>query len=122
MSRYRLLVVNVVLLAALLAGRSGRAIEDADVAKTDFLQRIDLGFRGWKTEDQPLDAADRELLDPDAALIRRFQSSPTDYVELAIIAGHRKKTIHTPGFCLAGDGWQMLSEKECELNVGGRKI
>jgi len=44
------------------------------------------------------------------------------FAELAVVAGHRKKTVHTPGFCMAGGGWQMVSQSETTLKLAGKEV
>src|SRR5262249_52316578 len=73
-----------------------------------------------------ISAEERSLLEPDSVLIRRYGKQDEDRfvvaAELAVIAGHRKKSVHTPGFCLAGGGWETLWQKEDEIALGERSI
>ena len=124
MFRFRLLIVNAVLLFALAGTYWGRNIESAAVSRIRFLGNIRAPFRGWHSLDIPLSPAERELLEPDDVLIRRYQATGPDpsFAEIAVIAGHRKKSVHSPGFCMAGGGWEVLSQKDCNLKIGGRQI
>jgi EpsI family protein len=122
LSRYRLLAVNGVLLLALAGSFWGRRIESATTGGPDFLQGLRLPFRDWKTADAQLSPAELSLLQPDAVMVRRYQSARGEAAELAVIAGHRKRSIHTPGFCMVGDGWQVVSQGEAVLPVGDRNV
>ena len=122
MLRLRFLFINSLLLFAVLASYGGRSIEDARVQEADFLSKLNLQFRGWPSKNLELDRSEMELLDPDAVLVKRFTSPDDGFAELAVVAGHRKKTVHTPGFCMAGGGWQLVSQSETKLKVAGRDI
>src|SRR5436309_3176064 len=110
MTRWRLLILNSLLLLTLLGSQLGRRVESASLAHSDFLRALPLPFRNWKTADTLLAQSDLDLLEPDATLMRQYKSSDGQWAELAIIAGHRKKSIHTPGFCMAGGGWEILTQ------------
>jgi len=115
MQKYRLLAANGILLLAAAGSAWGRHTESTILAPTGFLQELRLQFRGWSTSDIELSKVERDMLEPDATLVRRFKSDKGEMIELAVIAGHQKKTVHTPGFCLAGGGWEMLSQEQCTL-------
>lgn len=115
LSRYRLFAVNGVLLFALAGTHWGRSIDAATLQQKDLFQRANIQFRDWKPSDQKLSAAEQELLQPDASLIRRFQGEKGAAAELAVVAGHRKQSVHTPGFCMAGGGWELISQRQCAL-------
>src|SRR5688500_17996980 len=95
-ARYKLLLVNLVLFAALVTSQLGRQIEAAEVDQPDFLKGLSLPFLDWKTEDRPLTVAERDTLQPDSVLLRRYSSENGAVVDLAVIAGHRKRTVHAP--------------------------
>jgi EpsI family protein len=114
-NRYRLCAVNGVLLFALAGTHWGRSIDAATLQQKDLFQQANIQFRDWKPADQKLTAAEQELLQPDAVLIRRFQGQNGTGAELAVVAGHRKQSVHTPGFCMAGGGWELMSQRECSL-------
>ena len=119
LGRYRLLAVNGILLFAAAGSHWGRQIEAASLPQGDLLQQAGVRFRDWEPTDKDLTKDERELLQPDAVLIRRFtapKGSPVGpSAELAVVAGHRKQTIHTPGFCMTGGGWELVSQKSCSL-------
>jgi EpsI family protein len=108
-------------LLVLLAGVLGRRVESAALRGPDFLRQLNLPFRGWTTSDSQLPARDRQVLEPDAVLVRRY-SGQGQQAELAVIAGHRKKTVHTPGFCMAGGGWDTLWQHEAAITLPERQI
>ena len=122
MTRYRLLILNALLLLTLLGSHLGRRIESASFAHADFLRDLKLPFRNWKSTEQTLTAGELKLLEPDATLIRRYQAPSHAWAQLAVIAGHRKKSVHTPGFCMAGGGWDTLTQQECTLSLSDRSI
>jgi len=108
---------------ALAGSLWGKQIENARVEKCEFLSKLDLSFRGWKHKDFPLSKDEVHLLEPDDVIIRRFESEDgRNGAELAVIAGHRKRTVHTPGFCMAGSGWDVVTQHNRNLNIEGRTI
>jgi len=122
MYRLRFLLINSLLIFAVLASYGGRSIEDAHVQEAAFLSKLNLQFRGWPAKDLALDKSEIELLEPDAVLVKRFTSPDDGFAEIAVVAGHRKKTVHTPGFCMAGSGWQVLSQTETMLRLPGKEV
>src|SRR5207247_190938 len=124
LAKYRLLLVNGILALTLLGGWMGRGLEAATVADPQFLARLPLPFRDWQPTEQILPPKERELLEPDAALARQY-SSPGDGRETAqlfVIAGHRKKSIHTPAYCMSAGGWETVSKGAAEIHLPGRTI
>lgn len=114
---YRLLAANLVLGIALVGAIWGRRAESAIAPAADTLQRLALPFRGWKTVDTPLTADEERALEPDAVLARRYLSSGAESAELVVIAGHRKRTVHTPGYCMVGGGWEVVSQRRVSLGL-----
>lgn len=115
--RYRLLALNGVLVLILAGNHWGRRIDAATLPEGDLLQRNAITFRGWKATDSELTTSERDLLQPDAVLIRRFDSGKGSAAELAVVVGHRKQSIHTPGFCMTGGGWELASQRQCRLDL-----
>ena len=122
MLRCRLWILNSVLLLTLLGSLWGRRIESATLPRADFLRQLNLSFRDWTPTDAALTAGEQQLLEPDAVLVRRYQSRTGDSAELAVIAGHRKKSVHTPGFCMAGGGWETLWQQETLVALPDRNV
>ncbi len=123
MHSYRFAILNAILLAALVGSHFGRRIEGAHISQENFLKTLPLPFRGWTATDVNLEKSDLDLLQPDATIVRRYVAPKTgENAEIAVIAGHRKKSVHTPGFCMIGDGWEMLEQRNYDLHVGDRTI
>jgi EpsI family protein len=122
MTRWRLPIMSSLLLLTLLGSHLGRRVESASLAHGDFLLALKLPFRDWKAADSALPAHELSLLEPDAALMRQYTAPDGQWAQLAIIAGHRKKSIHTPGFCMAGGGWDVISQQGSTLIVSGRVL
>ena len=114
-TKHRLLIVNGILLLALLGGYFGLRSEDAVASRTDFLQPLNLPFQGWKATDMALKPDEMDMLKPDAVLMRHYKSQDGQSADLAVIAGHRKQSIHTPAFCMVGSGWEVLTQGEHEI-------
>lgn len=117
-----MLLLNTMLLLALLGSRWGRRMESATIAQKDVLQHLSLPFRDWKVTDVPLAPADWNQLEPDGALIRKYQSPQNETAELTVVMGHRKRTVHTPTLCMSGGGWEILSQHYLDLPLPGRKV
>jgi EpsI family protein len=120
--RSRLLILNTMLLLALLGSHWGRRLDSATIAQKDVLQRLPLPFRDWKSSDATITKSDWEALEPDAALMRNYTSSQNQLVELTIVMGHRKRTVHTPTLCMSGGGWEILSQHYLDLPVPGKQV
>lgn len=120
----RLFIVNLLVALVIAGSYWGRRIEGAEVAQSDFLSGLDLDFRGWKTQDMQLTAREMELLEPDGVVVRRFLAPDRSgmFAELAVIAGHRKKTVHTPGFCMAAGGWEQVAQRPFTISLADRQI
>jgi len=43
-------------------------------------------------------------------------------IDLAVIAGHRKRTIHTPDTCLQSVGWETLSQRHVDFMITGLNV
>jgi EpsI family protein len=54
--------------------------------------------------------------------MRRYQAADGQWAELAVIAGHRKRSIHTPAVCMVGGGWDTLTQQTATLPLSGRPI
>jgi EpsI family protein len=120
--RYRLLIVNLVLALTVAGSYWGRRVENAEVSRADFLKPLNMPFRGWKTNDATLTASELNLLKPDATLVRRYTGPNKEMAEIAVIAGHRKQSVHTPGFCMVGGGWEITSQEAHTLALPDRKV
>jgi EpsI family protein len=122
MKSSRYLIVNLILLATLLGLYGASRTTPPDGAYKDCLKALNLPFNDWATEEQFLTQRERELLRPDTTLLRQFRSLEGEEVGLAIVAGHRKQTVHTPSFCMAGGGWNTISESEQHFTLGTERI
>ena len=122
MSRFRLSVINLILLLAVLGSRWAVSVESAPLKPGDFLRPLSLPYQGWKTNDYALTALERDVLQPDSVLMRRYQSPGGEWVDLAVIAGSQKRTVHTPGYCMPGSGWETLSQESVDLDLAGRIV
>jgi EpsI family protein len=116
--KYRLLLINLVLGLTVMGAWWGRSTEAADVPRTELLKHMSVPFRDWQPEDILLSPDEVELLQPDDAVVRRYYARDrSNFAEIAVIAGHRKRTVHTPGFCMAGSGWETILQRPANLNL-----
>jgi EpsI family protein len=125
LKRYRFVIVNILLLMGLAGSMYGRQIESAKVKETHFLSGLDLPFRDWKVGPDGMKANELPLLVPDDYYIHDY-ASPNGpqygWIQFAVIAGHRKKTVHTPGACMVGGGWDVITAQDSVLEVDGQSI
>ncbi len=122
MARYRLLLANACLLLALLGGYWGRKIEGATLRRGDLFSRLNLPYRDWRATDFAVPPEELRLLEPDATLARRYVSPTGQTIEIMVIAGHRKRSIHLPAYCMAGGGWDTLAQRDVSLPVPGGAV
>jgi EpsI family protein len=57
-------------------------------------------------------------------VVRDYYESPNDKgfsAELAVIAGHKKRSIHTPAFCMVGGGFETLTQESYTLQLADGK-
>lgn len=118
----RLFTVNLILLLVVGGSYWGRRIEGATIDQPKFLAQLDVPFRDWKTSEMKLSQREMEILEPDAVLVRRYHNPKGGFAELALIAGHRKKSVHTPGFCMTAGGWELLEQRPYALPVGEQSV
>lgn len=111
-----------VLLGMVLAGTSlGPHRAHPAPLPTELFRGSDVPFRGWKTVPLSLPADQAALLEPEAMLFRRYEGAG-EWVELAVVAGHRKRTVHSPGFCMAGGGWEPVLRRQVRLPLGRQAV
>lgn len=122
MFRYRLVILNSVLLLALVAAQWGRRTEGATLTHADFLRGLAMPFKNWRATDGDLKPDEKVILQPDAALVRHYQDQKGDWADLAVIAGHRKRSVHTPAYCMVGGGWDILWQQPAVLTVASRQV
>lgn len=119
MYRYRLLILNLVLVLAVFGSVWGRGIDSLKITNPLFLKELRLPFRDWQPTEESLDPDQLrqiKVLDPDAYTMREYQSPDGVEAELAVIAGHQKRSWHTPSFCLASD-WEILLEEPDTISL-----
>lgn len=63
------------------------------------------GFR--LVEQQDLDDLSKQMLTPDAYIVRTYANAAGYPVNVLVIYGHQKNTFHSPGYCLPGGGWAI---------------
>ena len=122
MFRYRLHILNLILVVAVLGGVWGRRQDENRRTVADYLKGMVLPFRNMTTTDYALSPDEVSMLQPDAALVRRYSSNQTMEAELAVVAGHHKRSVHAPGFCMVGGGWDTLWQRDTEISIPNRTI
>jgi EpsI family protein len=125
LKRHRFIIVNVLLLMGLTGSLYGRSIESAKVKETHFISGLDLPFRDWKIGPDGMKDNEKPYLEPDDWYIHDYVSPKglrDGWIQFAVIAGHRKKTVHTPGFCMVGGGWDVITAQNSTLQVDGQTI
>jgi EpsI family protein len=119
----RFAIVNAILAATLLGLFWASRTAPAEGSCGDYLKGLSLSFKDWESREQQLTPQERKLLLPDTVLLRQFRSQDgAEEVGIAVIAGHRKQTVHTPAFCMAGGGWNTISEKDHQISIGSERV
>jgi EpsI family protein len=119
----RFAIVNAILAATLLGLFWASRTAPAEGASGDYLKGLNLSFKDWTSREQQLTSQERKLLLPDTVLLQQFRSQDgAEEVGIAVIAGHRKQTVHTPAFCMAGGGWNTISEKDLQIPIGSEGV
>jgi EpsI family protein len=73
------------------------------------------GFR--MVEQQDLDDLSKQMLTPDAYVVRNYANEAGYPVNVLVIYGHQKNTFHSPGYCLPGGGWAIQSKEVERVEV-----
>jgi hypothetical protein len=74
---------------------------------------------GFVGVDQPLSAAEKEILGEARTLKRRYQFGDAAVIMLAVNGDAQPHAIHDPTYCLTGDGWQVIGDDSIDI-PGGR--
>lgn len=72
---------------------------------TEQVPPVLAGFR--LVEQQDLDDLSKQMLTPDAYIVRTYANEAGYPVSVLVIYGHQKNTFHSPGYCLPGGGWAI---------------
>lgn len=112
------LILSALFAAALLLQSLGRPA-DLPVNGGAKLSGVPAEFGGWRSEEHKLDAVSARLLEPDAVLWRTYVDSEGRPLDFLVVYGHRKKSFHSPGFCLPGSGWEVAAKERLTLEIPG---
>jgi EpsI family protein len=107
---------------ALAGSHWSRALESAKLDQPDFLKNLSLPFRDWQPKDLPLSKGELGQLEPDATLVRDYQSTDGQKLNFKVIAGHRKKTVHTPSSCMTSEGWETTEAQALPIDLAGQRV
>ncbi len=58
-------------------------------------------------EQHDLDDLSKQMLTPDAYIVRNYRNEAGYFANVLVIYGHQKNTFHSPGYCLPGGGWAI---------------
>lgn len=84
------------------------------------IERVPMRVGHWRGTDLgPFDRVTMDMLKPDAYLNREYLSAEGLRAHLAVICGHQKSTFHSPGFCLLGGGWNIVSKSRVSFQPPG---
>jgi EpsI family protein len=113
---------SLAMLVLLLAAQGGAWVTRPLAGPTYALQigTIPLRLPDWRGRDLGrFDAVTLDMLKPDAYLNREYVAADGFPAYLAVIYGHRKNSFHSPGFCLLGGGWNIVSKSRVEFRARG---
>jgi len=97
-------VLGMVLVTGLLVLLAGRAPTNAARPQP----AVPLASGGWRGHDLPrLSRAALDMLVPQAYVWREYRRG-NDVVLFTVLYGRDKRTFHSPGFCLLGEGWNTI--------------
>jgi EpsI family protein len=123
MNRKRVWLLSAYLVIVFaLSSWAGRGYHSVHGGLRRRLPALALPYRAWSVSTMDLSAEDRSLLVPDDYIIRNYSSPDGLVVQLAVVAGRQKRSIHTPAFCMTGAGWETIVESRSSLLVGARHV
>jgi EpsI family protein len=77
----------------------------------DFLRDLTFPAGERQVTEQGLTPIEQATLRPDSALVRQYQRPGEPPIQLVVIAGRGPECVHSPRSCLAGGGWERMSER-----------
>jgi EpsI family protein len=82
-------------------------------------------LEGYRGADRTISDAERRVAGVSSYLFRGFERDST--IAFSVYVGYydrqvQGKTIHSPKNCLPGAGWEVVSAREEELQVGSRRV
>ena len=116
MKEYRpnLWIVIVMMLAAWGMVGYARQAENRVITFPIDVNQVPETIAGfWMVEQQELDDLSKQMLTPDAYIVRNYANAAGYPVNVLVIYGHKKNTFHSPGYCLPGGGW-AIQKKDVE--------
>lgn len=78
-------------------------------------------LEGFSSEEVPMQARERQLLDEDVRIGRRFymaKSGERAVLASVVLSGAVKRSLHEPQVCLPGQGWVISSKSAVEIDCG----
>lgn len=117
------IIVDIVLVAIIVA--TSRVEDPAPVPVPEhpnFLASLPIEYQGSPYDAVNLNSEDLSLLHPDAYTIRNYRLTNGDQVQLAVIAGRDKQSLHTPTFCMIGSGWDLLVQRRAVIAIAASRI
>ncbi len=101
------IVISMFLLAWALVGYARQA-ENRVVTFPIDTNEVPSTLAGFQmVEQQGLDDLSKEMLTPDAYIVRNYRNEAGYLANVLVIYGHQKNTFHSPGYCLPGGGWAI---------------
>jgi EpsI family protein len=119
-------ITLAVLVLTLLGSRRAGQGERVASVPTDNQSAHEKPFHfhdDWAELDLDLMPREVELIQPESTLMRRYESpNGGESVELTVIAGRHKKSVHTPGYCLPGNGWEVVQQQSRRMSLPDGQI
>ena len=90
--------------------------------RPDFLQGLAVPAAERQVTEQALTPVEVATLKPDSALVREYRRPTEPPVQLLVVAGSRPESVHSPRSCLAGGGWERLTDDVVNLPLAQGKL
>lgn len=108
----------IIMLLALIAQRIAGRADSAPVGPIPNPDAVPCSFSGWMGWKSDLDDLSRQLLKPDAYVVRqykRYSGSQVEDVEFLLTYGRTKSNFHSPANCFLGSGWAINEKRTVSL-------
>ena len=118
----RALAAMAALVVALVARPLFASTAHRDQPGQDFLRGLAFPAGERVATEQGLTPIEQATLRPDSALVRQYQRPGEPPIQLVVIAGRDPECVHSPRSCLAGGGWERMSERVQSVSTAGGAV
>jgi len=113
---YLLIIVILIVAQAgiFLIARSEKAESSFEPT---LAEAVPIELAGWHGQSRELDQITLEMLNPEAYVVRNYTNENGLPINLTVIYGRKRTSIHSPAVCLVGAGWATIEKEPVEIEL-----